>query len=234
VPVESYCRKSPSAAATSVLRSGSMMTPLAIAVAFPVEVMSPVKFAFVVTVPAVSPEAVPVMFVPTSVEGVPRFGVTSVGEVPKTSAPLPVSPVTAAARFALDGVARNVATFVPSPEIPVLTGRPVASARLNAGVASALPSDTETPPNETALFANIAFDTAPVSIEQVVPLQVNEPKSALARLSGLIAFAVISCPESERKSSPASVTASCAEPAAANPSEVVATHSVPVPVVWST
>ncbi len=38
-------------------------------------------------------------------------GASIVGDVPKTNAPLPVSPVTAAARFALLGVARNVATF---------------------------------------------------------------------------------------------------------------------------
>ena len=40
------------------------------------------------------------------------------GEVPKTRAPLPVSSVTADARFADDGVARNVETFVPSPLMP--------------------------------------------------------------------------------------------------------------------
>lgn len=67
----------------------------------------------------------PVQFVNVPDVGVPRIGVTSVGEVPKTSAPVPVSPVTAAARFALDGVARNVATPAPSPETPVATGSPV-------------------------------------------------------------------------------------------------------------
>lgn len=41
-----------------------------------------------------------------------------VGFVPNMSAPLPVAPVTAVARFALDGVARNVPTPVPSPLIP--------------------------------------------------------------------------------------------------------------------
>ena len=51
---------------------------------------------------------------------------SSVGLVPNTSAPVPVSPVTALARFADDGVARNVATPVPRPETPVLIGKPVA------------------------------------------------------------------------------------------------------------
>ena len=35
-----------------------------------------------------------------------------------------------------------------------------------------------------------------VSSEQDVPLQVKSPKSAEAKLSGLIALTVISCPES--------------------------------------
>ena len=48
-----------------------------------------------------------------------------VGDVPKTNNPLPVSSVTAVVGLALDGVARNVATPVPSPLIPVLTGNPV-------------------------------------------------------------------------------------------------------------
>src|SRR6478609_5842821 len=41
-------------------------------VAFPDEVIAPVKFAFVVTVPAVRPDAVPVKFVATPLEGVPN------------------------------------------------------------------------------------------------------------------------------------------------------------------
>ena len=55
--------------------------------------MAPVKLALVVTVPAVRPAAVPVMLVPTRVDGVPKFGVVSVGEVLKTATPVPVSSV---------------------------------------------------------------------------------------------------------------------------------------------
>ena len=51
--------------------------------------------------------------------------VVSVGLVAKTASPLPVSSVNAAAKLAELGVARKVATFVPSPETPVETGRPV-------------------------------------------------------------------------------------------------------------
>jgi hypothetical protein len=50
-------------------------------------------------------------------DATPSVGVVKVGEVAKTNAPDPVSSVTAEARFALDGVARNVATPVPSPVI---------------------------------------------------------------------------------------------------------------------
>jgi len=94
--------------------------------ALPTEVTAPVKLALVVTLPAVRPEAVPVMFVPTKADGVPRAGVTRVGLVAKTKEPVPVSSVTAEIRFALEGVARKVATPVPRPETPVLIGKPVA------------------------------------------------------------------------------------------------------------
>jgi hypothetical protein len=51
--------------------------------------------------------------------------VVSVGLVAKTASPLPVSSVRHDARFALDGVAKKVATLVPSPETPVDIGSPV-------------------------------------------------------------------------------------------------------------
>ena len=55
----------------------------------------------------------------TKVVGVPKLGVTNVGEVAKTAEPLPVSSVKAAARFADDGVPRKVATPLPKDVIPV-------------------------------------------------------------------------------------------------------------------
>ena len=66
--------------------------------ALPIDVTSPVKFAFVVTVPAVKPAAVPVMLVPTKVLGVPRFGVTKTGLVANTATPVPVSSFRAPAK----------------------------------------------------------------------------------------------------------------------------------------
>jgi hypothetical protein len=95
-------------------------------VALPTDVTAPVKLALVVTLPAVRPAAVPVMFVPTSAEGVPKAGVTSVGLVANTNAPVPVSSDTAVRKLADDGVAKNVATPVPRPLTPVEIGRPVA------------------------------------------------------------------------------------------------------------
>ena len=67
----------------------------------------------------------PVALVKVALDGVPKAGVTNVGLVANTNDPVPVSSVTAAARFALDGVAKNVATPVPKPETPVLMGKPV-------------------------------------------------------------------------------------------------------------
>ena len=67
-------------------------------VVFPTLVIGPVKFALVVTVaafpPMLNPEAVPVMLVPTKADGVPKFGVTKVGELDKTTLPVPVEVVT--------------------------------------------------------------------------------------------------------------------------------------------
>lgn len=55
----------------------------------------------------------PVQLVKTPEVGVPRSGVVNCGEVAKTRRPEPVSSVMAEARFALEGVVRNVKTFDP-------------------------------------------------------------------------------------------------------------------------
>lgn len=68
----------------------------------------------------------PVALVNVALVGVPKIGVTKVGEVANTFAPVPVSSVNAAAKFALLGVAKKVATPDPNPDTPVLIGRPVA------------------------------------------------------------------------------------------------------------
>ena len=62
-------------------------------------------------------------------------GVARVGLVANTLAPVPVSSVNAAARFADVGVARNVATPVARPATPVAIGSPVQLLRVpEAGV----------------------------------------------------------------------------------------------------
>ena len=89
------------------------------------------------TVEAVAAEATPVPV------GNPLMtGVASVGLVPNTAAPEPVSSVIAEARLALDGVPSHVAMPAPRPDTPVEIGRPVALVRVaedgvpKAGVAS--------------------------------------------------------------------------------------------------
>ena len=47
-----------------------------------------------------------------------------------TLAPEPVSSVSAAAKFADEGVAKNAATFAAKPETPVEIGRPVQLVRV--------------------------------------------------------------------------------------------------------
>ena len=62
----------------------------------------------------------PVALVSVAADGVPKLGVTSIGELANTNEPDPVSSVTAVAKLALDGVASHVAT--PAPRPPILLG----------------------------------------------------------------------------------------------------------------
>jgi hypothetical protein len=55
----------------------------------------------------------------------PSVGVTNVGLVANTNSPDPVSPVTAAAKLALEGVTKKVAIPAPNPDTPVDIGNPV-------------------------------------------------------------------------------------------------------------
>lgn len=129
--------------------------------ALPTEVTAPVKLALVVTLPAVRPEAVPVMFVPTKADGVPKAGVTKVGLLANTKAPDPVSSDTAEAKLADDGVPKKVATPVPKPLTPVEIGNPV---RLVAVPEAGVPNAGVTSVGE---FDNT---TLPVPVEVVTPV----------------------------------------------------------------
>jgi hypothetical protein len=122
----------------------------------------------------------PVAFVKVPLDGVPRAGVTKVGEVANTNAPVPVSPVTAAARFVDDGVAKKVATPVPSPLTPVEIGRPVALVKVplegvpNAGVTNVgLVANTKEPEPVSSLTAAAKF------AEEGVPRKVATPDPKL-------------------------------------------------------
>ena len=70
-------------------------------------------------------------------------GFVRVGDVPNTKEPDPVSSVTAETKLALEGVAKKVATPVPSPDTPVEIGKPVALVNVpEDGVPNAPPGAT--------------------------------------------------------------------------------------------
>ena len=79
-------------------------------------VVVPLAFAPPITIFVAAPKAFTVVAVVLNsaiVELPAMMEVVNVGEVPNTSAPVPVSSVIAERRFADDGVARNVPTFAP-------------------------------------------------------------------------------------------------------------------------
>ena len=115
----------------------------------------------------------------------PMSGVVRLGDVAKTSAPEPVSSDTADARFALDGVARNVATPVPNPEMPVETGKPVALVSVpDVGVPSAPPLTTNAPEDPVLTASAVATPVPrpeiPVETGNPVAL-VNVPEDGVPR-----------------------------------------------------
>jgi len=91
----------------------------------------------------------------------PKTGVTSVGEVAKTRLPLPVSSVTAVIKFALDGVAKNVATPAASPLTPELIGWPVAFVSV---------ADVGVPSIGVVSVGDVAKTNAPVPVSSVTAL----------------------------------------------------------------
>src|SRR5205814_7190360 len=122
----------PSAGVTSVGLVANTAAPLPVS-----SVKAAAKFALDgvashVATPVPSPVNPPtgnVQFVKVPDCGVPRMGVTKVGEVANTAAPDPVSSVSAAARLALEGVPSHVATLVPNP-VTLASGRPVQFVRI--------------------------------------------------------------------------------------------------------
>ena len=113
-----------------------------------------IKFWFVAVLPAalllpskvIVPLAEVLPIIKGSVMDVVNVGVAIVGEVLKTK--LPAEPVLSemiVPRFALLGVARNVATLEPRPLTPEEIGRPVALARLPEEGVPKAPPETKFP-----------------------------------------------------------------------------------------
>jgi hypothetical protein len=111
--------------------------------------------------------------------GVPRAGVTNVGDVAKTKAPEPVSSVTAEARLADDGVARKVATPVPSPDTPVEIGSPVAFVSVadrgvpRVGVTRVGLFDRTTEPVPVAVLKSVRPDSQLAAVVPETRIQVH-------------------------------------------------------------
>lgn len=126
----------------------------------------------------------PVQFVKVPDAGVPRIGATKVGPEAKTKAPIPVSSVTALAKFALLGVARNVAIPVPRPLTPVLIGKPVQLVKVplegvpRAGVTKVgLVAKTKEPDPVSSVTAVAKFEL--VGVVKNVPTPVPRPVTPL-------------------------------------------------------
>jgi len=114
----------------------------------------------------------PVALVSVTDWGVPKIGVTSVGLVAKTLAPVPVSSVKAAAKLALVGVAKNVAIPVAKPETPVLIGKPVAFVNVPLEGVPKAPPFTTGAPAEPTLTANAVAIPVP---SPATPVEIGSP-----------------------------------------------------------
>ena len=115
---------------------------------------------------------------------------TNVGDVLSTNVSVPVSSVTAAAKLALDGVARNVATLAANPDTPVVIGNPVALVKVtvdgvpNAGLTNMgsvlntselVPVASPIRDNNPAEFVTLL--TAPVVVVTCISPVANADKS---------------------------------------------------------
>ena len=182
--------------------------------AFPTDVIGPVKFALVVTLEAVKAVAVPVMFVPTNADGVPSAGVTKVGDVANTAEPVPVSSVNAVAKFAEVNEPRDAAfptvtlLAVKAVAVPVMFVPTNADGVPSAGVTNVglfdnttfvVPVEEVTPVPPLATARVPARVTAPVvvvdGVNPVVPAENEETAAAAAVLAQLVPLDVSKLPE---------------------------------------
>ena len=139
----------------------------------PLEVIAPVRLAFVVTLDAVKAVAVPVILVPTRADGVPRAGVTKVGEVANTLAPVPVSSVRAVANCAEVKEPKELAlpTEVTAPVrlafVVTLDAVRFATAVVEATIKGAVPVTTV---DCTVVNLPVVAVVAPIVVLFIVPL----------------------------------------------------------------
>jgi hypothetical protein len=88
----------------------------------------------------------------------PNTGVTRVGVLANTLAPLPVSSVKANAKLADEGVAKNAATLAAKPDTPVEIGRPVQLVRV---------PEVGVPNNGVVRVGEVANTKRPVPVSSV-------------------------------------------------------------------
>jgi len=135
----------------------------------------------------------PVQLVSVPDDGVPRAGVTRVGEVANTADPEPVSSVKAAAKFDEEGVARNVATLAARPVILPTANPPLNVVAVTIPLTFSPPPGMDTPPEnvenpetsnvEAVALPNVltpALDNPVVLVcpRVVIPVTRNRAKSA--------------------------------------------------------
>lgn len=149
--------------------------------------------------------------------GVPNTGVTKVGVLANTRAPVPVSSVTAAARFALDGVASHVATLLPRPEMPVETGKPVQLVSVpEDGVPRAPPLTTNAPADPVLTPSAV---TTPVPVVMLLGAAPAPPPTTNAFAASAVDEAIV--PDAVKANTPPLVPL-------VNPVPPLAIGSVPV------
>ena len=116
-----------------------------------------------------------------------------VGLAENTAEPVPVSSVSALERFADEGVAKNVAMPVPSPETPVDIGRPVAFVRVpDDGVPSAPPLVTKAPADPTLTPRAVTTPVPGTVIESAPVLPEVVTKPLLVRFERVAMFCEVS------------------------------------------
>ena len=135
-------------------------------------------------------------------DGVPRLGVTITGELENRILPVPVSSVTADARLADEGVAKNVATPAPSPDTPVLIGNPVAlvnTARLGVPIfgvnKTGLVANTKDPEPVSSVMADAKLELEGVAKNVATPAPRPLTPVLIGRLVALIRLADCGVPK---------------------------------------